>query len=481
MSSLNSKKRISIKAKIFIGVCLFVIVNLILNILILRFSVNDIYIGLEKRELKKQYNLVKYNISNENNLINIIYDANSNGIKIKILDEALDLMYSIFSDKMDRNFTNFDLALLKSLGNKNSLLVTLKDYKNSGYDLYLVGKAENNYVILSSSVEVLKKDAKTATVVIAITSFISFLILLILAYFISKIFGKKVNEIKAVTSDISNLKFDKKLEIKSNDELGDLFSNINDMSDKLESSIKQLETANEKLKQDLIEKEKQEIARKQLIANISHEFKTPLTIISGYSQLLLDDVKSKESKESLGLIINESERLSDLVYEFLDLSKLESGAIKLKKERTNVNELIKDELKKLSVRIKDRRLKVETNFTSDENILVDKKLIIRVIDNLLTNAIKFADKGGVVKITTSCCDDDFKFSVYDSGSKIKQQDLENIFNSYYKDKSSRNKEGTGLGLTIVNAIVKLHNGSCHAKNVTDGVLFEVILKNERGT
>lgn len=101
-----------------------------------------------------------------------------------------------------------------------------------------------------------------------------------ISYFISKLFSKKIKEIKDVTDDITKLKFNKKIDVKENDELGDLFNNINNMSDELEESIKKLEDANKKLKQDLIEKEKQEDARKKLIANISHEFKTPLTIIS---------------------------------------------------------------------------------------------------------------------------------------------------------------------------------------------------------
>ena len=248
------------------------------------------------------------------------------------------------------------------------------------------------------------------------------------------------------------------------------------MSDRLQSNIKELEKANTKLKEDLLLKEKQEEIRKKLIANISHEFKTPLTIISGYSQLMLDDVKDPENKKNMELIISESERLSDLVHEFLELSRLESGNITLNKVDVDVKELIKSELDKLSMKINENNIKVDTKFTGNQIIKADKKQITKVIENILTNAIKFVKGKNVIKIKTYSKDEYFYYEVYNSGDNIKDKDLENIFNSYYKDKSTRNKEGTGLGLTIVKAIVTLHDGTCEVKNVKDGVKFIIGIK-----
>ncbi len=475
-TSLLNKKRVSIKLKIFTFVGLFVILNIVINLLIVRLSINDIYLGLEKRELEKEYSLIKRNINNENKLINIIYDANSKGIKIKLVDEDLNLLYTIFSDKMDSRFTNLDLMLLNSLEDDESKIITLKNYSKSGYDLHLVGKTQSGYAIISTSIETLKKDARTSIIVMLASSLITFIILLIVAYFISKVFSKKINEVKDVTDDITSLKFNKKIEVKTNDELGDLFNNINLMSDRLQSNIKELEKANTKLKEDLLLKEKQEEIRKKLIANISHEFKTPLTIISGYSQLMLDDVKDPENKKNMELIISESERLSDLVHEFLELSRLESGNITLNKVDVDVKELIKSELDKLSMKINENNIKVDTKFTGNQIIKADKKQITKVIENILTNAIKFVKGKNVIKVRTYSKDEYFYYEVYNSGDNIKDKDLENIFNSYYKDKSTRNKEGTGLGLTIVKAIVTLHDGTCEVKNVKDGVKFIIGIK-----
>ncbi len=475
-TSSSNKKRVSIKLKIFIIVGLFVILNIVINLLIVALSINDIYLGLEKKELENEYALIKKNINNENELSNIIYDANSEGIKIKLLDNDFNLLYTIFNDNMNNKFTNLDLMLLNSLDDDESKIITLENYNKNGYDLHLVGKTQTGYTIISTSIETLKKEARTSIIVMFASSIITFIILLILAYFISRLASKKINEVKEVTDDITNLKFTKKIEVKSKDEIGDLFNNINSMSDSLENNIKELEKANKKLKEDLVLKEKQEIARKKLIANISHEFKTPLTIISGYSQLIKEDIEDKDDKKNLEIIISESERLSDLTHEFLELSRLESGNIPLNKVDVNMQEIITREINKLSMRINDKKAKVVTSFEGSQIVNADKKQITRVIENILTNAIKFVKGKNVIKIKTYDNGDYFYYEVYNSGDNIKDKDLENIFNSYYKDKSTRNKEGTGLGLTIVKAIVDLHDGTCSVKNEKDGVTFIISIR-----
>ena len=133
-------------------------------------------------------------------------------------------------------------------------IIVLDNYKKNGYDLHLVGKINGGYAIISTSIESIKKDAKTTMVVICLTSLISLLILLSFSYFISKLFSKKINEVKEVTDDIAALKFNKKINVNQNDELGDLFNNVNIMSKRLEDNIKELNKANIKLKEDLIEK-----------------------------------------------------------------------------------------------------------------------------------------------------------------------------------------------------------------------------------
>lgn len=475
VTSLLNKKRVSIKYKIFIGAFLFIILNIIINLLIVRISINDIYLALEKKELKSVYsNILK--IKDDDRITDVIYDANSNGIKVKIMDSNLNILYTIFSDRMNNRFTDLDLVLLNSLDDSKSKIIVLNNYKKNGYDLHLVGKTKDGYAIISTSIESIKKDAKTTTIVIFLTSLITLLILLVVSYFISKLFSKKINEIKEVTDDITALKFNKKINVTTNDELGDLFNNVNIMSKRLEDNIKELEKANIKLKEDLIEKEKQENARKKLIANISHEFKTPLTIISGYSQLMLSEAKDEEDKKNLNVMISEAERLSDLVHDFLKLSKLESGNIKLNKEMVDINTIIKNEIEKLDIDIKNKGANVTLKLCRDGKLFVDKKEFTKVIENLLTNAIKFTKGDKRIVVKTYVKDEYFYYEVYNSGDNISDKDMENIFSSYYKDKSTRNKKGTGLGLTIVNVVVNLHNGECFVKNTSDGVKFIVKIK-----
>ena len=193
---LNSSKRISIRKKIFIFVGLFILLNIIINLIVVKVSINDIYISFEKRELKKEYSLIKEAYDDENKLIDLLYNANNNGIKIKILDSNYNVIYTIFNDKMSSMFTNLDLMMLSELGPNQSKIITLKNYERSGYDLHLVGRIDNNYVILSASIKSIKKDAKTTTIILIITSVFTLIILTIISYYISKVFSKKINEIK---------------------------------------------------------------------------------------------------------------------------------------------------------------------------------------------------------------------------------------------------------------------------------------------
>ena len=130
---LNSSKRISIRKKIFIFVGLFILLNIIINLIVVKVSINDIYISFEKRELKKEYSLIKEVYDDENKLIDLLYDANNNGIKIKILDSNYNVIYTIFNDKMSSMFTNLDLMMLSEKALKdpctpgNPVDVTVED------------------------------------------------------------------------------------------------------------------------------------------------------------------------------------------------------------------------------------------------------------------------------------------------------------------------------------------------------------------
>ena len=189
-------KRVSIRTKVFFLVGLFVILNILINFIVVKLSINDIYLWLEKRELKREYYHVKRNYKDEDKLVNVIYNANDRGIKVKVFDSDYNLTYSILNEQTRSKFTSLDLILLDSLKDKESEIIILKNYYENGYDLHLVGKIDDNYTIISSSIESLKKDASTTLVIILLTSVITFLILLIISYFISKLFGRKIDEIK---------------------------------------------------------------------------------------------------------------------------------------------------------------------------------------------------------------------------------------------------------------------------------------------
>ena len=167
-------------------------------------------------------------------------------------------------------------------------------------------------------------------------------------------------------------------------------------------------------------------------------------------------------KENLGLI--------DIIYEVID------SRIPYSSKVIDINTLIKDEIEKLDVDIKNKRLNIKLDLCKDGNLIVDKKEFTKVVENLLTNAIKFTKGDKRIVIKTYVKNEYFYYEVYNSGDNINESDLKNIFNSYYKDKSTRNKKGTGLGLTIVKVVVDLHDGECFVKNTSDGIKFIIKIK-----
>lgn len=471
---LNNKKRISVRTKIFITIGLFIIINLIISFLIVKLFINHIYINVEKRSLNEEYiNLKKY-INEEEMILNIIYEANSDGNKISILDDQFNIKYTIFNNRL--RFNNFNYNLLSNLKNYESKILTLRNENKGNYDLYLVGKIDNNYVIITSSIESLKKNASTTISILFLSSLILLIILSAATYIISFYISKRIKEVRDVTNDIANLKFDKKITINSNDEISDLLEDINSMSIKLENSINKLEIANNRLKKEIENKEKQERLRKQLIANISHEFKTPLTIISGYSQLLLSEVKDKESKENINIMIEESERLSNLVHKFLDLSKIENENLDVDYEIVDIKKIINDDLKKFKFEINNKNINIKKKLCSDNKIYANYVLIQMAIENTITNAIKFCNNDKKIEINTILDKDYLIYDISNSCENIDDKDLENIFTSYYKEKSSRNKNGTGLGLTIVKSIIDLHKGTIECKKENNKIHFIIKLK-----
>ncbi len=266
----------------------------------------------------------------------------------------------------------------------------------------------------------------------------------LLGTFITKILLKPIKEIIKVSSSFSSGKYSERINIKTNDEFSDLIEVENKLFENVEN---------------------QEILRKDLVANFSHEIATPLTNIYGYIQALQEGVikGDKEKERVLSLIKRETERLIKLSNETKNLALLESDNAQYNITEVNLSNLIEDvvDLFKQGADRRDVKIKVERKDSRASNILVrvDSDKIKQAIGNILDNAIRYSPKNSVVKIGVKLESDFVFISIKDEGVGIAKEELKNVFERFYKIRSSKTKsEGTGIGLTIAKKIIEAHEG-----------------------
>ncbi len=226
--------------------------------------------------------------------------------------------------------------------------------------------------------------------------------------------------------------------------------------------------------QDVTEQEKLEAARREFVANVSHELRTPLTTIKSYTEALEDGALDERAlaERFIGVIRNETQRMIRLVSDLLHLSRLDSSEATLRKQRTDVLELLEDTADRFYVQMKQKQIECTIDLQPGVgSVWIDRDQIDQVLDNLVSNALKYTMEGGSITLGAySAPDEDMlALRIQDTGMGIPKQDLHRIFERFYRvDKArSRNMGGTGLGLSIAQEIVFAHNGTIELESELD--------------
>ncbi|MFU7515831.1 sensor histidine kinase [Clostridium sp. HCS.1] len=279
--------------------------------------------------------------------------------------------------------------------------------------------------------------------------------------------NRKVKYIKFLTNEVKIIKeegFGKTIKVKGDDELAELCMSINDMSLELGEKIE-----NEKK----IEKNKNE-----LITNISHDLKTPLTSIVGYLELLNNkEVDENIRDEYISIVYNKSLRLKSLVNELFEYTKLASNDIKLEKNIVNIAMLLNQAVGESIIRFSEKNMEVILDNPYNEVLCsIDAVNILRVFENLINNAEKYSDPYSKFKVSLKTIDKKILISFINECENIEEEDLERLFERFYREDKSRNKDGTGLGLAIVKRIIDLHEGNITAEKIGKDIKFDIILK-----
>ncbi|MEC2256074.1 HAMP domain-containing sensor histidine kinase [Bacillus cereus] len=296
---------------------------------------------------------------------------------------------------------------------------------------------------------------------------IAFVVVLIFlaSFYYSKQIAKPLLKINDTTKKIAQLDFTEKIPITSKDEIGDLSKNINVLSNKLHSHIGQLE-------EDIEKERKLEKTRKEFISGVSHELKTPLSIMKSCISILKDGVAEHKKDYYFQAMEREVDKMDTLILDMLELAKFESGTYKMKKDSFYIDTVIEDICEHLSVEIEKKELRVHKNICSFE-VIANQGRIEQVIVNFITNAIRYTPNKEDIIISTIDQKDRIKVCIENKGTHIEEEQLDKIWDRFYRVDTARQRSqgGTGLGLAISKNILELHDTEYGAGNTENGVLF----------
>lgn len=330
--------------------------------------------------------------------------------------------------------------------------------------LYLYQLTKDQYLILSKPVSWITESVEITNQFSALTGLIIIVVGGFMTYIISSRATRPILEMNQVAKQISELRFDTQIKIKTSDEIGDLGKSINTISEKLSESIDILKSDIER--------------RKQLVRDISHELKTPIGVIKGYSEGIQYGVADtpEMTEKYLQTIVDECNRMDKMVKELIELSRYEYVEQEAVIEAIEVESIFSTLKERFDPIFNENDLDVEWIGNGKETVRADYHLITRALSNFITNAIKYVDRNKLIRIEVSNQEKETVFSVFNSGEAIPESECTKIWDVFYKIDETRakhSKSGSGLGLSIVKQIAALHAGSVEIVNHGNGVSFKL--------
>lgn len=331
--------------------------------------------------------------------------------------------------------------------------------------------AENRFVIISRSYQSLINATYAAMVFELVIGVPLLIVVMLIIYHISRRLVRPLKDMTETAAHISMLEFDNKVNVTTEDEVGQLGNAINKMSEHLENNVAMLQ-------KDIED-------RKKLVRNLSHEIKSPMAVIMGYADRL-KTVLSKNPEKALEyceIISNESTRVDVLVKEMLDLSKLDQSADELNKEQFPVKRLFENISRRFKEENMEKAIRYSDRFNEDDFIRADYIMLERAVYNLVNNAVQHGLSENMdIVVTGKKNDQYYEIRVFNSGSTIDESEISDVWNAFSKvDKARTRGKGYGIGLAIVREIVEAHQGYYSVENKENGVEFCISICNETGS
>ena len=298
----------------------------------------------------------------------------------------------------------------------------------------------------------------------------------ILMIFVGNSFAKPILQITEIAKKMSELDFNVKYPVKTQDEIGVLGNSINMLSEKLEGTISELKTANNELQQDIEKKTQIDEMRKEFLSNVSHELKTPIALIQGYAEGLQDNINDDEESRNFycEVIIDEANKMNKMVKKLLTLNQIEFGNNQVTFERFDIVGLIQNVMN--SARLLADQKEAALYMVEEYDpiyVWADEYMIEEVVTNYISNAINHVEFEKKIEVSIKQTHDLVHVSVFNTGKCIPEDELDKVWIKFYKVDKARTRAygGSGIGLSIVKAIMDSMHRECGVRNREDGVEF----------
>lgn len=489
MSKLKEALK-SVKVKLFLMLSLIILLIILFLILVNNFVFGEFYLYSKTQSLKSVYEVIN---DYYNSGANIDIDSELEKIAIKNNFDILirnDQNINVFTSNKDFFSTLGQMNEMTSSINAGQIIEQdekynikkMKDIKTGiSYEL-LSSQLDNGYLLyIRIPLTSIEESVKISNNFLYLMAGFTILISAVIVSFVTRKFADPILELNNIAKKMANLDFSHKYRITdADDEINNLGKSINVMSDKLERTIKQLRRTNIELEKDIEEKSKIDEMRKSFISDVSHELKTPIALIQGYSEGLLENVNTDEESRKFyaEVILDETNKMDKLVKQLLELMTIEYGKREFDDKKFNVVELEQQVIIKSQVMLQEKEAKMELVSPEEINVIADDFYIEQVISNYVTNALKHVKEvngENHIKIynEVNVEKNKVRIKVFNTGDNIKEEDLSRIWNRFFKADESRNRDdgGTGIGLSFVKAIMNNYKNEYGVVNKENGVEF----------
>lgn len=416
------------------------------------------------------YDIELQKIREKYNIHVLVVDSESQAVKFSMNDPE-----TVLKQLLDHIFlgVNEDNLLINTDDYK---MQVVKDYRTQTEYIEMWGMLDNGYLfMLRSALESIQESVSISNRFLAYVGMVAIFISALLVLWLSNRFTKPILELAKISERMKHLDFEAKYTGDDKTEIAVLGNNINEMSEALEKTISELKTANNELLKDIEQKDKIDEMRREFLSNVSHELKTPIALIQGYAEGLKEGINDDaESREFYcDVIMDEAVRMNTMVKKLLTLNQLESGNEIISMERFDVAALIRNYIVTCDILVKQNGVSVRMEDYGSIYVWGDEFKVEEVFANYFTNAIHHAAGDKIIDIKIQKMEQCVKISVFNTGEPIPQESVAHLWEKFYKVDKARTREygGSGIGLSIVKAIMESMNQEYGVVNYDNGVEF----------